>query len=69
MLQTISIHVSPTGSDTVESEVNSYLDSACEPITSNPLTYWRNNKKQFKELSSIAQQYLPPQLQLSAFSA
>ena len=63
-----TLEVSLTGSDTIESEIKSYLDSVCDPITSNPLTYWHNNKTQFKKLFIIAQNVLEIPASYSACS-
>ena len=54
--------VPSTDSEPAESELRSYFDSPCEPISSNPLIYWSNNKDKYKRLCVIAQNVLAPQL-------
>ena len=39
-------------------EVEKYLDSPCEPIITNPLTFWRDNKNKYQKLAIVAQKVL-----------
>ena len=50
--------VPSTDSEPAESELRSYFDSPSEPISSNPLIYWSNNKDKYKRLCVIAQNVL-----------
>ena len=50
--------VPSTDSEPAESELRSYFDSPYEPISSNPLIYWSNNKDKYKRLCVIAQNVL-----------
>lgn len=52
------LNTSETDLEPLEKEIISYLDSACEPISSNPLTFWSNNSEKFKRLCIIAQNVL-----------
>ena len=45
-------------SQIVESEMTTYKTESCIPLTSNPLTWWKDNEHKYPLLSALAKCYL-----------